>query len=283
MKIAFIGTGLMGRPMAERLVSHGFHVTAFDTNPLALKGFCGEIAASPQHAMDKADLVIFMVVSSAQVDEILFQHNHISHLAPHANILLCPTCAPPAVEALATKIILTGRTLIDCPVSGGPIGAMNGTLTLMVACETPIFTQLKPILKALGTKIFHVGERPGQGAMVKMLNNLLAGVNLTALGECFAFAERTNLDKTQLLEIFQGSAAGSYMANERGARMITPSPAVKTHLDILRKDLTLIVETGHALNAQIPLAEIALSQFNVASESGFGLQDDSQIIQSYRS
>ena len=139
----------------------------------------------------------------------------------------------------------------------------------------------KPLLQVLGDKLFHVGEEPGQGAMVKTVNQLLAGVHIAAAAEAFSLAARAGLDPAVLLEILSGSAASSWMLKDRGPRMLEEHPPVASAVDIFVKDLGLVLDAGRSSKAALPLAAAAHQMFLAASGLGHGAADDSQVLRAY--
>jgi putative dehydrogenase len=196
-------------------------------------------------------------------------------------VILMATCAPADAAALARDVIATGRRFVDAPVSGGVKGATGGTLTIMAAAAKPVFEATKPLLQVLGDKLFHVGEEPGQGAMVKTVNQLLAGVHIAAAAEAFSLAARAGLDPAVLLEILSGSAASSWMLKDRGPRMLDEHAPVASAVDIFVKDLGLVLDAGRSSKAALPLAAAAHQMFLAASGLGHGAADDSQVLRAY--
>lgn len=283
--IAFVGLGAMGAPMAENLVRKQFRVTGYDRRDEALAALVaggGEKADSAAKAADGAEALVLMVVNAAQARAVLFADGALAALAPGATVVLMATCPPAEVEALAAEIAATGRSLIDAPVSGGVKGATAGTLTIMVGAEPGAFARAKPLLDALGDKVFHVGERPGQGAVVKTVNQLLCGVHIAAAAEALSLAEKAGIDGALMFKILGGSAAGSWMLNDRGARMLEEEPPVASAVDIFVKDLGIVLDAGRASKAALPIAAAAHQMFLASSGLGHGASDDSQVVRAYR-
>lgn len=282
--IGFIGLGSMGLPMAKNLVAKGFAVRGYDVRPqpgeeLAQAG--GAAAGSSVEAADGADALVLMVVSAAQAETVLFAENALGALAPKATVILMATCAPRAVEAIAERVAASGRDFIDAPVSGGAKGAESATLTIMAAAPKPVLEGARKLLEALGDKLFHVGEKPGQGATVKTVNQLLCGVHIAATAEAFSLATKMGVDASVLLEILGGSAASSWMLRDRGPRMLEREPPVTSSVDIFVKDLGLVLEAGRDAKSALPLAAAAHQLFVSTSGRGDGAKDDSQVIRSY--
>jgi L-threonate 2-dehydrogenase len=285
IRVAFVGLGAMGLPMASNLLTKGFPVTGFDlnTNALsALEASGGKSAGSASEAASEADVLILMVVNAAQAEAVLFDGGALEKLRENGVVALMATCPPAAVEAIEERVRRAGRRLIDAPVSGGIAGAKAATLTIMAAGPRDTFEAVKPLFDALGDKVFHVGERPGQGAMVKTVNQLLCGVHIAVVAEAFALASKVGVDLDILLQILSGSAASSWMLKDRGPRMLQPAPEVASAVDIFVKDLGIVLDAGRDTKAALPLAAAAHQMFLATSGRGDGHEDDSQVIRSYR-
>jgi L-threonate 2-dehydrogenase len=283
--IAFVGLGAMGLPMAQNLVKAGHEVRGFDLNTTALtelENSGGAAAASAKQAATGATVLMLMVVNAAQAEQVLFADGALAALNPASTVVLMATCPQAAVQKLAQQVAERGHRLVDSPVSGGVVGAQDGTLTMMVACETVTYEAMSPLLQVLGERVFHVGQSPGQGAMVKTINQLLCGVHIAVAAEAFALADKAGLDLELLLQIMSGSAASSWMLQNRGPRMLQDNPEVKSAVDIFVKDLSIVLQTGHDIRAGLPIAAAAHQMYLAASGRGDGKADDSQVIQTYR-
>ena len=282
--IAFIGLGAMGSPMAGNLLARGYAVQGYDLSAASLEALeraGGTRASSAADAASKADLLMLMVVNAAQAEAILFEGGALEALRPEGIVALMAACPPAAVEAIAERVLKTGRGFVDAPVSGGVAGATAATLTIMAAAPGETFLSVKPAFDALGDKVFHVGERPGQGAMVKTVNQLLCGVHIAVVAEAFALAAKVDVDLEILLEIMSGSAVSSWMLKDRGPRMLLDDPDVSSAVDIFVKDLAIVLDAGRHTKAALPLAASAHQMFLASSGRGDGLADDSQVIRSY--
>lgn len=282
--ITFIGLGAMGLPMAKNLISAGYEVCGIDkkvdaVNALRVAG--GKPYDDSQQALAQADMLIIMVINSAQAKAVLQTGDALHYLPNHAVVCLMSTCPPAEVESIALMVTQSGKAFIDCPVSGGVSGADAGSLTLMAACDKSTFEQALPVFHALGKRIFHVGEKPGQGAMCKTINQLLCGLHIAVAAEAFSLAKKGGLDTKLLLEIMSGSSASSWMLNDRGTRMLENEPEVTSTVDIFVKDLSIVSQAGQDAKAALPLTAVALQMFLSASGRGEGLLDDSQVIRSY--
>ena len=282
--IAFVGLGAMGAPMAENLVRKQFRVTGFDMREAAREALVaagGHAAASAKEAADGAEALVLMVVNAAQARAVLFEAGALEALAPGATVILMATCPPGEAEAIAAEVMKTGRHFIDAPVSGGVNGARNATLTIMVGAPQDSFTRAKPVLDALGDKVFHVGEKAGQGATVKTVNQLLCGVHIAVAAEALSLAEKAGIDGRLLFEIMGGSAASSWMLWDRGPRMHEPDPVVASAVDIFVKDLGIVQDMARNAKFPVPISAAALQMFLMASASGMGRDDDIAVAKMY--
>lgn len=283
--IAFVGLGAMGAAMAENLVKKQFRVTGFDRRAEAVAKLAaagGHGAVSAAEAARGADALVLMVVNADQAEAVLFADGALAALKPDATVVVMSTCAPARVVAMAEKVEATGRKFIDAPVSGGVVGATGGTLTIMASAAKAVFEQSKPLLSAMGSNLHFLGEKPGQGAAMKTVNQLLAGIHIAAAAEGLALAEREGIDPALALEILSGSAASSWMLKNRGPRMVADDGQVTSAVDIFVKDLGLVLDAGKAAKIGLPLSAAAHQLFIAASGMGLGDRDDSQVIETYR-
>jgi L-threonate 2-dehydrogenase len=283
--VGFIGLGSMGLPMAKNLATRGFRVRGFDIRPAAMDALSeagGSSASSAADAAVGADAYVLMVVNAAQAEAILFQDGALTTLPENGTVVLMATCPPAAVEDIAGRVVAAGRRFVDAPVSGGTVGATAATLTIMAAAPKATFDAIKPVLTAMGEKVFHVGESPGQGAMVKTVNQLFCGVHIAVAAEAFSLAAKVGVDMRILLEIVSGSAASSWMLKDRGPRMLQEEPEVTSAVDIFVKDLGIVLQAGRDTKAALPLAAVAHQMFLATSGRGDGNADDSQVIRAYK-
>ncbi len=283
--IGFIGLGAMGGAMAETLIKKQYRVTGYDMRPEAvahLEKSGGKGASSAEEAARGADMLVLMVVNADQAENVLFDKDALEALKDDATVVLCSTCAPDRIEAIARRVEKSGRSFVDAPVSGGVTGAKAGTLTIMAAAKNAVFKNAKPVLSAMGSNLFHLGEKPGQGAAMKVVNQLLCGVHIAVAAEGLAFAERAGIDPKLALEVLSGSAAQSWMLKNRGPRMVDYDNVVTSAVDIFVKDLALVLAAGQGAKMGLPLAAVAHQLFLSASGMGHGVEDDSQVIETYR-
>ena len=236
---------------------------------------------SAAEAARDADFLLLMVVNAAQAEQVLFANGALEALAPNAIVVLMAACPPGTVESLATRVESSGRRFVDAPVSGGTVGAASAALTIMAATPHQTFSATKPVFDALGDKVFHVGERPGQAAVVKTVNQLLCGIHIAVTAEAFSLAAKIGVDLKVIPDILGGSSASSWMLKDRGPRMLVAEPEVTSAVDIFVKDLGIALEAGREAKAALPLGAVAHQLFLATSGRGDGSADDSQVIRTY--
>ncbi len=284
--VGLVGLGVMGRGVAANLLKKGFSVVGRDVNPEALTWLesIGGHAASPEYSIaDHCDVVISFVVNDKQTEEMLFGADGLAaQLKPGSVLITCSTMAPKYVRDLAQRLAALKIHLVDAPVTGGKVGASNGTLTIMVAGEPSICDRVKPILSTFGSKIFVLGAEQGMGSQMKVVNQLLCGVHIAAAGEALAMAKRAGLPLETTLEILKSGAASSWMLGDRGNRMITESfDDVTSAVDIFVKDLGLVLDAAREQTFAASMAHAAFLQFTTSSSHGLGRLDDAAVIKNY--
>ena len=285
-RIAVVGIGNMGLAMALRLRDRGFAVAVRDIAPAreALAHAEGlAVCDSPAAAAEGARAAIVAVVDAAQTEEVLFGAQGLAAALPRgAAVLLCPTIAPHDTERFAARLAEAGLEAIDAPMSGGPLRAREGTMSLMVACAAPSFERQRDLIEALSGAVFRLGERPGDGARMKLVNNLLAGINLAGAAEVLALAERAGLDPALALDVIERSSGQSWIASDRMRRAIAGDLAPRAHTTLLNKDTHLALAMAQRLGLATPVGEHAAALFARACESGFAALDDASLFELLR-
>lgn len=280
--VGFVGVGLMGLAMALRLRDAGQPVQVCDIDPartaLAAAAGCA-VAATPAAAAAGCSLLVVVVVDAAQTEAVLFgPGGAAAALASGAAVMLCPTIAPADVERLAARLAAAGLGCIDAPMSGGPARARDGSMSLMVACAAPLWAAHEPLLRHLAARLFHLGPRSGDGARTKLVNNLLAAVNLAGAAEAIALARRLGLDAAQTLAVIEQSSGQSWIGSERMARALAGDFAPRAQTTLLAKDSALALAMAAAAGVRPALGAEAAVMFRAALAAGFGAQDDARLL-----
>ncbi|NNU44034.1 NAD(P)-dependent oxidoreductase [Ramlibacter montanisoli] len=280
--VGIVGVGNMGGGMAARLLGCGWQVRACDLvaeRMQALVPLGGSAAATPAEAARGAAAVIVCVVDAQQAESVLFEPQGIAGaLAPGGAVLLCPTIAPADVERLAAGLAERGLHAIDAPMSGGPARARDGSMSLMVACEDAVHDAQRELLDTLSGKVFRVGTRPGDGARTKLVNNLLAAINLAGAAEAIALAQRLGLDPARTLDVIEQSSGQSWIGSDRMRRAIDGDFAPRAHVTLLQKDTRLALEAARAAGFAARLGPVAHQAFNDAVQAGHAGLDDAALL-----
>lgn len=283
MRVGVIGLGSMGLGMARSLLAAGHEVVGCDVNAAACAAFKaagGAIAEGPAAAARGADALVVVVVTADQTAAVL-SHDVLSGMAQDGVVISCATMAPERAVALAAKVAGAGRLYLDAPMSGGAAKASQGALTMMAAGSPEAFARARPALEAMAAKVYELGAEPGKGAAVKIVNQLLAGVHIAAMGEALAFAKRMDLDLAQVFEVITSSAGNSWMFENRAPHVLTGDYRPTSAVDIFVKDLGIVSDIGRAAKFPLPIAGAALQMFLMASAAGMGADDDSSVVRVY--
>lgn len=280
--VLIVGVGNMGGGMAANLLAKGWHVLVSDidaqkVNYLVQKG----AVAQSKHAQLAPELiaVIVCVVDAAQTEDVLFGSAGLAHsLLAGQTVILCPTILPQDVESFAERLAERAIHTIDAPMSGGPVRASSGTMSLMVACPQAVFAQHAELLNALSSKVFNISEKPGDAARTKLVNNLLAGINLVGAAEALALAEKLGLNAAKTLDVIEQSSGQSWIGSDRMRRALAGDYTPRAHVTLLEKDTRLALECAAAVGFTGPLGRAASVVFEQAYAAGYAGADDAAIF-----
>ena len=285
-RIGIIGIGAMGFAMATHLHGrgHALQVRDIDPNAMAAAKAHGIAACdSPAALAAQCDLIAIVVVDAAQIDEVLFGAEGVVHAArrePPPAVMICSTIAASDTERFHDRLAGHGIALLDAPISGGPVRAANGTMSMMLACDQALRERFEPLLREMAGTLFYVGEKVGDAARTKLVNNLLAGINLVAGAEALALGARLGLDKRALFEVIKASSGASWIVTDRMARALENDYAPRARSVILTKDVGLAVQMADAAGVETPLGDEALRLFKATVAAGLGELDDAAVIKS---
>jgi 3-hydroxyisobutyrate dehydrogenase len=292
MKIAFIGLGNMGGPMALNLLKAGHTLSAFDLSAEACRKFAAEglpIAASAAATVDGAEVVISMLPASAHVEGLyLGSDGLLAKIAPGTLVIDSSTIAAATSRKVAEAGAERGVAVIDAPVSGGTGGAIAGTLTFMVGGSVADLERARPVLEKMGANIFHAGEA-GAGQTAKICNNMLLGILMIGTSEALALGVANGLDPKVLSEIMRRSSGGNWALEKYNPMpgVMDTSPASKNYAggfgtDLMLKDLGLAQENAAAVRASTPLGGMARNLYAAHSLAGHGGLDFSSVLKLFR-
>lgn len=278
MKIGFIGLGIMGRPMALNLLKGGHRVTVWARRaesmaPLIEAG--ASAATSAGAAALGADLVISMVADAPDVAEVMAA---VAAVASAGLVAVdMSTIAPAAARRIGESLAAAGVDFVDAPVSGGEVGAIAGTLSIMAGGSAEAFARALPAFECMGKNIVHVGDA-GAGQVAKAANQIVTGMGVLAVAEAFAFASKNGVDRAKVREALLGGFAYSKILENHGQRMLDRNfkPGFKSWMH--EKDLNIVMQTAHELGLCLPGSAMAAQMFNAMVGSGLGEEDSIALL-----
>ncbi len=289
------GAGNMGGGMLARLCALGWSVGVHDSDPQAQAQAVAAGAVPFESPMQAAQslathgLLLVAVVDAAQTEAVLWGHGDQGlgqgagpHLQPGQTVMLCPTLGPETVVSQAERLALGGVDCIDAPMSGGPARARDGSMSLMVACSETAWQRHQLVLKALSQQVFRVGTRVGDGARTKLVNNLLAAVNLAGAAEAMALAERLGLDLAATLSVIEASSGQSWIGSDRMRRALAGDFEPRAHVSLLAKDTGLAMQAAEDVAFEPGLGRLAKNLFAQAMAQGLQGHDDAALLKLMR-
>ena len=279
--VGFIGLGIMGRPMALNLIKAGHKLWVHGRRPetmvpLVEAGALG--CASPAEVARYADVIIVMVSDTPDVERVIFGEGGVMQGARVGSAVVdMSTISPIATKAFAEKLRQGELEMLDAPVSGGEVGAINATLSIMVGGLPETFERVRPLFEAMGKNIVRVGEN-GAGQVAKACNQIVVGVTIEAVAEALTFASKNGVDASKVRDALLGGFAGSRILEVHGKRMLDRDfrPGFKTHLH--QKDLKIVMQTASDLGLALPAAAMVLQNLNALIGTGGGENDSSAVV-----
>lgn len=285
MKVAFIGMGTMGAPMAWNLLKAGYEVTVHNRTrdreqPMAEAG--AKRAESPSATAMGADVIITCVSDTPDVEAVILGDQGIIHgAAPGAIVVDMSTISPTKTQEIAATLADRGIHMIDAPVSGGSEGAQRGTLSIMVGGEAEIVNKVHPVLAAMGTTITHVGPI-GSGQMTKAINQIIVAGTYWAVAEGLTVGLKAGLDMDQVVQAVGGGAAGSWGLTNRSGNMIANEYPLGFRVRLHQKDLNIALNAARELGVTLPIAAYVEQIETGLMAQGYGDEDISAIARSIR-
>jgi 3-hydroxyisobutyrate dehydrogenase len=280
MRVAVIGLGTMGAPMARHLLAAGHTVTVHNRTrerelPLAELG--AHRAGSPAEAAGPSSVVLTCVSDTPDLESVLFdQGGVIDGIAAGGVVVDCSTVSPAATAEMAARLAERGVGMVDAPVSGGSEGAERGTLTIFVGGDPEHVETARPVLDAFGSRITHLGPS-GAGQMAKAVNQVMIAGTYATVGEGIALAEAAGLPLPQLLEALGAGAAGSWVLANRGGNMVSDSYPLGFKVALHRKDVAIALAEAERLGVRADVSELVLREEDELIEAGHGDEDVSAL------
>jgi len=282
-KIGFLGLGAMGLPMAANLVEAGFDVTGFDVLPervAKLRAQGGRGAGSAAEAARGARVVAAIPFDAEQIRQsMLGEGGALETLAPGSLVILLATVGPQALRELAAEIVARGYRVVDAPVTGGAAGAKAGTLTVIAAGADEDLDLAQPVLRPMAGQIFRVGSEPGQGQMIKLVNQLLVGTHLAAAAEAMALAQAAGADLRQVYDLLITGQARSQILVSKIPPLLDSGFTTGASMRIFTaKDLPLVLDAGREFGVTMMTATAALQTMELGTAAGFEDATDADLI-----
>ena len=285
-KLAFIGLGAMGFPMAGHLARAGHTVTVYNRNPAKAQAWVAEFGGSsqptPRLAAQGADMVLCCVGNDADVRAVLLgEHGALAGLAAGALLVDHTTASVDLARELDACARAQGLYFLDAPVSGGEVGAQNGQLTLMCGGAPEVFERARPTLLAFARAVTLMGPS-GAGQLTKMVNQICIAGLLQGLSEALAFGQRAGLDMEQVLEVIGQGAAQSWQMQQRGPTMVADRFDFGFAVDWMRKDLGLVLAEARRNGAALPVTALVDQFYADVQRMGGGRWDTSSLVRRLR-
>lgn len=281
-KVAFLGLGVMGHPMAGHLARAGHQVTVYNRTAAKaeawVKEYGGTSAPTPAAAAAGADIVFACVGNDDDLRSVVLgETGAFAGMQPGAVFVDHTTASAEVARELHAEALKRGLQFIDAPVSGGQAGAVNGALTVMCGGEAPVFESIKPVALAFAKAVTLVGA-PGAGQLAKMVNQICIAGLVQGLSEAVAFGQKAGLDMKQVLDVIGKGAAQSWQMDNRGKTMVDDQFNFGFAVDWMRKDLGLVLDEARRNGAKLPVTALVDQFYGDVQSLGGGRWDTSSLI-----
>ena len=279
--VGFIGLGIMGKPMARNLMKAGYSLVVHNRSQAAvgeLVGLGAVAAGAPRDVARQAKTVITMLPNSPDVDLVALGANGIVEGAQPGSLLLdMSTISPIVSQKVAAALKLKGMAMLDAPVSGGEKGAIDAALSIMVGGQKDDFARALPLFQAMGKTITHIGPI-GSGGFVKLANQIIVAINLTAIAEALTLGTKAGIDLELMITALSGGLAGSRCLEQKKPNYLNHAYNPGFKIDLHSKDLGLIMEAARALNVPLPTTAVVQELFTALRVKGRGGLDHSAVL-----
>jgi putative dehydrogenase len=281
-RVGVIGLGAMGMGVARSLVRAGFETHAYDVRDEAIDQFVqagGRRAQSPAALGAAVDVLLTLVVNAQQTESVLFGEQGAAEKMKRGSVVIASaTISPEFAEQLGARLDALGLHFIDAPVSGGAAKAAAGEMSVMASGKPEAFALCTDVFDAIASRLYRLGDQPGQGSKVKMINQLLAGVHIAAASEAMALGLRAGVDPEQLYEVISNSAGSSWMFQNRVPHILAGDYTPLSAVNIFVKDLGIVLDYAKKSVFPLPLSATAHQMFMQAAAAGYGGEDDSAVV-----
>ena len=280
--ILVIGLGSMGYGIAKSLMRSGYKVYGQDKNIDQQQKFIQDGGLEGEVLYDQLEAVIIVVLNEQQTGEIIFGEDGIANkLKNNTLIMVCTTVSPDFAREMDNKCVEKGLLYLDAPISGGSKKSLEGKLSYMISGSQKAQQKAKPLLVATAEKVFEFGTSVGAGSAMKSVNQMLAGIHISAMAEAITFGITQGIEPKKFLEVISECAGTSWMLENRAPHIIDDDYSPKSSINIWPKDLGIVLDIAKKSNFSAPLTATAMQQFVAAAGSGFGHEDDAAVAKIY--
>lgn len=282
-KIGFIGLGIMGQPMVRNLLGAGYELVVHNRSQEVVDAFDQEFEGvtavySPREVAEQVSVVITMLPDSPDVRDVVFGENGLAGALGEGDLLIdMSTIAPATAMEVHAALAANGASSLDAPVSGGDAGARDGTLSIMVGGSEEDFQRATPFFEVLGRTITLCGA-PGAGQTVKACNQIAVAVNYAAVSEALVLGAKAGVDPEKIIQVLNGGLAASRVMELRGLTMVQGQFAPGFRVNLHRKDLGIIMETGKEFGVALPVTALVSQFYDALAATGRGDLDHSALI-----
>ena len=285
MKIAFIGLGIMGKPMAKNLLKAGHQLRVYDRKKETMDEMAAAgatLCESSVETVEGVDLVMTMLPNSPHVKSVMLEDDKLAEKMPKtATFIDMSSINPVASREIAEGLAKYGIDMLDAPVSGGQPKAIDGTLAFMVGGKEEVFNKFKPVLEAMGSSVVLCGD-VGAGNVTKLCNQTIVAVNIAALAEALQMGQMCGVEPEKIFQAIKGGLAGSTVMNAKAPMMMDQNFQPGFRIDLHIKDLTNVVDAAKVVDAPIPLTQTVLEMMKILHHDGDGACDHSALLKYYQ-
>ena len=282
--VSIFGLGSMGLGVACSALAGGHDVFGFDINPESQSKFIarGGQSGVMENTIAKSNVVVSVVLNGAQTEDLFFGvKGVVPQMQAGSVVVSCATLAPETAKKLADKCNDYQVLYLDAPISGGPIKASNGTVTIMASGSKAAFDAAMPLLGSISDNVYNLGEEAGQGSAMKSVNQLLAGIHIAAMGEALTFGLSQGIDANRIVEVISKCAGTSWMFESRASHVLDGDYTPYAAINIWLKDLGIVLDVAKGSQFSAPLTAAALQQFAAAAGQGLGGEGDAAVAKVY--
>jgi 2-hydroxy-3-oxopropionate reductase len=278
-KVGFIGLGIMGKPMAENLIEAGYDLVAYNRTREKAEELDGAtVAETPRGVAEQSDVIVTMLPDSPQVEEVLAGEEGVFEgIKEGALVVDMSTISPVVTEELAHQAGERGASLLDAPVSGGDVGAIEGTLSIMVGGSEQDFGRALPLFEVMGKTVTHVGP-VGTGQVVKAANQIVVALTIEAVSEALVLGSKAGVPPEKILEVLGGGLAGNKVMEVKREKMLDHSFGPGFRVELHHKDLGIALAAGREYGVTLPVTAIVDQMLETLKMLGRGDQDHSALL-----